>query len=308
MSHYPVYPAGLSQGEFIRVRFTLEMLSGCQFDAGTLLGLRRPLQMAGSSVLGPRAALLFDPSPDPDPVARRRHQKPAPGFVLHAATGGEKDLCEGDRLQIELLLLGTAVQSLADLVRCLEQLGRNGLAHGDGYFEIAAVELSRAAGGWQRPAPPAQAAGMVPELTRLDHWLDERWPACASLALEFVSPLRLVADGRVLRRPRFDQLFPFLLRRVTSMLYAWCGLEVVEDPAPLLEAARRCTSRWSTANWLDWRQTERQEAVGGLLGTLQVNGEELDGILWVLLLATLFGVGKGAAYGAGRYRLTAAAS
>jgi hypothetical protein len=243
-------------------------------------------------------------------VGAHRHedQKPAPGFVLHAAANGAKELLEGDRLQVELLLLGTAVQSLADLARCLGQLGRDGLVHGDGCFEVTALELSRAAGGWQRPAPLDQAGGLVPELTRLDHWLDAQWPACTPLVLDFSSPVRLVAAGRVLRRPRFDQLFPFLLRRVTAMLHAWCGLEVVADPAPLLEAARRSTSRWSAASWLDWREIDCQEAVGGLLGTLQVDGPELDAILWVLLLATLFGVGKGAAYGAGRCRLTAAAS
>lgn len=308
MSHYPVYPGELSQGEFARVRLTLELLSGCRLDAGTLLGLRRPLQSAAGAVLGPRAAMLFDPPPDPDPVARRRHQKPAPGFVLHAAANGAKELLEGDRLQFELLLLGTAVQSLAELARCLGQLGRDGLAHGDGCFEVAAIELSRAAGGWQRPVPPAQAGGLVPELTRLDHWLDRHWPARTPLALEFSSPVRLVADGRVLRRPRFDQLFPFLLRRVTSMLHTWCGLELLADPVPLLDAARRCTFSWSATSWLDWRETDRREPVGGLLGTLQIAGPELDDILWVLLLATLFGAGKGAAYGAGRCRLTAVAS
>jgi hypothetical protein len=306
VSHYPVYPAGLGQGEFARVRFTLEMLSACRLDAGTLLGLRRPLQLAAGAVLGPRGALLFDPPPDTDPLARRRHQKPTPGFVLHAAAGGAQELLEGDRLHFELLLLGTAVQSFTDLASCLAQVGRHGLVHGDGCFEIAAVELSNVAGGWQRPGPLARVGSLVPELTRLDHWLDDHWPARAPLALDFISPLRLVADGRVLRRPRFDQLFPFLLRRVTSMLHAWCGLELGEDPAPLLQAARTCTSRWDAAGWLDWRETGRQEPLGGLLGTLHVDGQELDRILWVVLLATLFGVGKGAAYGAGRCRLLAA--
>ena len=124
--------------------------------------------------------------------------------------------------------------------------------------------------------------------------------------LEFVTPLRLVTAGRVLRRPRFDQLFPFLLRRVTSMLHAYCAIEAVDDPAPLLQAARSCRSGWSRIDWLDWRETDRQEGVGGLLGTLWLDGPELDTILWVLLLATLFGAGKGAAYGAGHCRLQVA--
>jgi hypothetical protein len=34
-----------------------------------------------------------------------------------------------------------------------------------------------------------------------------------------------------------------------------------------------------------------------------LDGPGIDGLLWVVLLATLFGVGRGAAYGAGQCRL-----
>jgi len=307
MSYYPVYPACLNQGEFTVVRFALDMLTGCRLEPGTLLSLRPALRQAAAEVLGERAHELFDTPLSNDQWSLRRHQKPAPGFVLHVTRHALGEMMEGDRLELEVLLLGSAAQSIGALVAIIRQLGTQGLIHGEGCFEIAEICSLSSAGDWQRFGSAAlQGAGVTPELIRLDHWLEDNWPLRVPVLLEFDTPLRLVTAGRVLRRPRFEQLFPFVLRRVTSMLHAYCILEAVDDPAPLLQAARSCRAAWHTIDWLDWRETERQERVGGLLGSLRIDGPELDAILWVLLLATLFGVGKGAAYGAGHCRLQVA--
>ena len=304
MSCYPVYPACLTQGEFTVVRFALDLLTGCCLEPGSLLGLRQPLREAAAAVLGERALDLFDAPLSTDPWALRRHQKPAPGFVLHVTRHDAVEMLEGDRLELEILLLGTTAQFIGDFVAMIRQLGTQGLARGEGLFEIAEIRTLGSGGDWQRLDPTATwNTVMTPQLIRLDHWLDDHWLSRAPVRLEFVTPLRLITAGKVLRRPRFDQLFPFLLRRVTSMLQTYCALEAVDDPGPLLQAAQSCRSAWNSNGWLDWRETDRREAVGGLLGTLQVDGTELDTILWVLLLATLFGAGKGAAYGAGHCRL-----
>jgi hypothetical protein len=307
MNHYPIYPACLNQGEFTVTRFVLDMVTGCRLEPGTLLSLCRLLRLAAAEVLGEGADALFDTPLSNDQWSLRRHQKPAPGFVLHVSHHELGPLLEGDRLQFEFLLLGSAAQSIGDLVAIIRQLGIQGLAHGEGCFEIAEISILSSAGAWQRLGSAAlRGSGVTPQLIRLDHWLDDCWPPRVPVLLEFDTPLRLVTAGRVLRRPRFGQLFPFLLRRVTSMLHTYCLLEAVDDPAPLLQAARGCRSSWNSIGWLDWRETDRQERVGGLLGTLRIDGPELDAILWVLLLATLFGVGKGAAYGAGHCRLQVA--
>jgi hypothetical protein len=300
MGHYPVYPSGFDRAEFSRVRFTLEMVSGCPLAPGSLLDLRRPLMQAAGKALGPHAVSLFDLPPSPDRQAMRRYQKPAPGFVVHATAKNGTELLEGDRVEFELLLLGTTIPFLDDFAVILRQFGDSGLARGEGRFEISTVSFCGCEGAWQtvRPDRPFE-----PLLIRLDHWLDAVWPERTPVALEFLAPLRLLSGNRVLRQPRFDQLFPFLLRRATSLLHAHCGLEVVDEPAPLLQAARSSHGAWRNLRWCDWRETGRQEVVGGLLGSLEVDGPDLESILWVLLLATLFGAGKGAAYGAGRCRL-----
>ncbi len=247
---------------------------------------------------------MFDAAPSTDLQAVRRHQKPAPGFVLHPGAPLHRDLLEGDRLELDCLFLGVAVIAIGDFLEILRHVVRSGLGPGTGRYELVAVQALGTSGEW-RPLGTASQARQepVPDLIRLDHWLDGHWPDRLPVTLEVVSPLRLLAEGRVLRAPRFDQLFPFLLRRVTSMLHTYCDLDLVEEPALLIDAARRIRASWIDRRWCDWRDAGAHGMIGGVVGSLQLAGPALDEVLWILSLAPLFGIGKGAAYGAGSCRL-----
>lgn len=302
---YPDYPDALSKGEFALMRFSLELLDGGAVELQHLLGMRRRLRRCSVEVLGVAALTMFEPPLSCDPVAVRRHQKPAPGFVLVPDTDFLGERLVGDQVNLDVVFLGDAVQAIADFSLALQRLGACGLADGDLTFEVAAVLTMGPDGDW-RPLPGDSLPGVAnfaPDLLRLDQWLDRTWPQHAPLALEFLTPTRLATDGRFLRHPRFDQIFPFMLRRVTALLHAHCALEPVDDPSPLLGAARRVVAVWETIAWVDWRDAGDGKCLGGVTGTLRLDGPGLGPVLWVILLATLFGIGKGAAYGAGRCRL-----
>lgn len=307
MNGYPHYPDGLSQGEFAVVRYRLELAEAGRIALADLLGLRQALRRSALAAIGPRAAALFDPPLSADPVALRRFQKPAPGFVLLPDPNVGGELREWDRIDLDLLFLGSAIAAIDELGVTLQRLGEDGLPGGGPRFEVAAASSLGPDGVWQllwqAAPPPVQTA---PALLRIDQWLDGHWPERTPLLLEFMTPVRLVTAGRALRQPRFDQLFPFLLRRVTAMLHTHCSLEPVTEPAALLQAARQVVAGWDAIRWHDWRAMPGHEPVGGLTGRLQLEGPGLEELIWILLLATLFGVGKGAAYGAGRCRLLAA--
>jgi hypothetical protein len=301
---YPVYPDCLCHGEFALLKFILEAQSACHLELDNLLGLRQSLRQSGCELFGARGAALFDAPLSTDPHSVRRHQKPAPGFVLHPDPAACGELLEGDQLELDCLFLGMAVALIGDFVQIVQHLGRRGLAGGNGSFELVAVKSLGADGCWHRLWSAVKPAdSLAPDLVRLDHWLDRHWPSRLPVVLEIITPMRLLANGHLLRFPRFDQIFPFLLRRVTSMLQTYCELEVIEEPARLVSVARQTRASWSDRRWADWRETGSHGVIGGLLGALQIDTPELDELLWVLRLATLFGVGKGATYGAGRCRL-----
>jgi len=309
VSSYPDYPVCLSQGDFAIIRFSLELQgSGC-LALDHLLGIGPVLRRAARDLLGARAAALFEPPLSTDPTALRRFQKPAPGFVLMPDPDRVGELMAGDRYSLDLLLLGGAVQSLGDFLLVLQRLGERGLNGETLRFAVSEAEVLGLDGHWRRFWRASQRkAELAPELMRLDAWLERAWPQQPAVTIDFTTPLRLVTQGKVLRCPRFSQLFPFMLRRVTAMLHTHCGLEPVEDPASVLAAAGDVEADWQALRWVDWRETGDRAVLGGVTGTLALAGAGLDRTLWVVLLATLFGVGKGATYGAGRCRLTTAVS
>lgn len=286
------------------VRFGFDLLSPCTLNVGNLLGLR-PLLHATAGVLPqPRRSALFEPPLSSDPEARRRHQKPAPAFVLRPVSLLAGEHHEGDRLEFEVLFLGTGTLAIDDFLAVLQTLGERGLVQGEGRFEVVLAQGLGANGKWRRFWHSARPeADLAPELIRLDQWLDQSWPDFPPVILELGTPARLVSGGRVLRRPQFRQLFPFLLRRTTSMLHAHCGFEPVEEPGLLREAAAQIKAEWLESRWIDWRsgrECDDPDNLGGCVGRLRLSGPGLEDVLWVILLATLFGIGRGAAYGAGQ--------
>lgn len=307
MSLYPDYPPCLVHGDFAIVRFGLILQADACLTFDTLLGLRGMLSLAARDALGEQGACLFDPQLSGDQVATRRFQKPAPGFVLMPGRDllGEQEA--GDMVRLELLFLGTAVQSIGDFILLLQRLGSPGPGLADLRFQLAEVETLGPDGRWRRLWQSSRRnSELLPVLLRIDQWLEQQWPVQLPVDLAFFTPLRLVAGGRILRRPRFGQIFPFMLRRVTSMLHYYCSLEAVDDPAPLLDAAREIEGTWIDTEWIDWREIGEDKHLGGLTGILRLKEPGLERLLWVTLLAAQWGIGKGAAYGAGRFRVGAA--
>jgi hypothetical protein len=92
------------------------------------------------------------------------------------------------------------------------------------------------------------------------------------------------------------------------MIAAHCHCEIVGDSDPLLRAARSLEEIDNALEWRDYKlleRADRDQEIGGVVGSLRLAGDALDSILWLLHLGSLFNVGKNSAYGAGHYRLAA---
>jgi hypothetical protein len=310
-------PETLAGVEFSRIHFLLEFQEPFRVNSAIILSLRRDLLRAARHALGvdrggrgaEAFAALFDPPLFSDPVLVRRHQRPGPGFVLHPSPGELRAYDCGDTLRLPVVLLGSAVQQLGDLAATLQKLGRMGLGRGEGLFDLVAIEAEDPSGDlrclWQEGSDLGQ---MAPPLIDIPWWLARRDFSGQEVSLEFLTPARLLSGGKPLFRPNFTQIFPFVLRRVTSMIAAHCHCEIVGDPDPLLRAARSLEEIDNTLEWRDYKlleRADRDQEIGGVVGSLRLAGEALDSILWVLHLGSLFNVGKNSAYGAGHYRLAA---
>lgn len=309
MSNLPVFPPG---SEFSLLYFELEFQEAYRVTLEALLRLRRDLRTAACLCLGgagdERFAALFEPPLPADPAALRRYQKPGPPFVILLEPDCQRDYETGDRLELSVVFWGRGIQLIADFAGVVQALGRTGLHRGEGRFELTAVSAQDPAGNRRSLWREGEEFGrLAPPVNEVGWWL-ERARDLDPLLLEFVTPARLLSAGRPLFRVSFRQLFPFILRRVTAMHYFHCGIELVDDPEPLLSAADRVEELENRLVWQDWRTLEGPEQaqeLGGVVGSVRLAGETLAEILWVVRLGTLMNLGKGASFGAGRYRLQA---
>ena len=293
----------LDQIEFCRLRLRLDFLGPCRLPEETLPRLRRDLHRAGRSVLDEVAfSGLFDPSLAADPVAQRRFQRPGPPFILAPAPELPGTFGAGDGLPLTVTLWGDGVRRLDDFLAVMAAVGQLGLGQGEGRFAIGTVAAEDPAGALQSWRGKDHTG--LP-ITSAAWWL-ARQPVADLWKLEMLSPARLISKGRPLFRPRFPQLFRFILRRLTSLSFAHCGLEIVTDAGELLAAADGVEVRVNHLAWKDWRSLDAESGpvdLGGVTGDLCFANPWDEDLLAVLQLGSLLNLGKGASFASGAYRL-----
>jgi len=306
------WPESLHHVDVVQAGFILDFWTACRVTPVDFLDIGRMLRIAAKQLLNSHDAAairrwqtLFQPGLSADPVARRKFQKPAPAFVMTIPIMQETLIAAGERLELEVLFIGTGIAFIQDFLHSLMQLGRLGLANGDGCFAVAAVYSRRpgqaSAPAWQQNEPLDALTCSVQSLA----WMLQNQRVTNHLKITFATPTRLMVDGKPLRRPSFPQVFPFMLRRVTSMLYAHCGIEVIDDPTRLLQGASELELYDKHLSWQDWRVISAQQGVmvGGFVGDMHLTGRVLEELYWVLAVAALLGIGKGATYGAGHFTI-----
>lgn len=296
-----------SQVEFSLIHFHLEFQEPYRLTLEALLRLRRNLQSAARQILGEEGYVALFESPLPaDPFALRRIQRPGPPFAIIPDTKQEGDYDTGERFLLRATFWGKGIRFLSDFAKVLQGLGKLGLHRGEGLFELVAIDSEDSTGNhypiWQEGK---SLFDLSPTINDLRWWL-QGFSESASVVLEFLTPARLMSKGRPLFRTDFRGLFPFILRRVGSMLYAHCGSEAIRDPGALLASAALTHELENRLRWQDWRTLvgpEQTQELGGVVGSIRLGGEGLPEVLPILRIGTLLNVGKGAAFGTGSFSL-----
>lgn len=296
--------------EFVLVHFRLEFLHLFQLRLPEFMLLRRELLNAAYQALGDRHSKrlkdLFDPPLANDPVALRRFQKPSPPFAILVEPEAMRDYDAGDCLDLTVTFWGRGGQMIGDFARVLQALGNTGFHRGQGMFELSAIEAEDSSehriGLW---AEHDNLQMLAPPFVEVGWWLNRK-DTPTTVRLTFLTPARLISQGRPVFHLDFKRLFPFVLRRVTSMHYAHCDNEVIADPEHLIAAASMVRELENSLRWQDWRTLSGQgkaQDLGGVVGSVRLGGDALLEVLDILRIGSLMNVGKGAAFGAGCFRL-----
>ena len=295
----------LRRADYISLHYKIRFDEDFILPAYALLRLRRELSRVLKHNLDgdwSRSDLknLLQPVLPTDPVLLRRIQQPAPGFILRVDSLQPQKYVAGDLLVLNVCFFCQGMLLVEPFTRLLEALGPVGLCRKTGRFHLESIAESSDQ-SVDRELWSGGVFSIAPTISDLCQHLEPF--SRSSVKFEFMTPARLLKKSRPLFRSGFDEIFPFVLRRVTGMLAAWADLEEVFDVDQLLKCAAALVESDNRLHWQDWRPLQSHEEAGGLSGSVTLVGSELAELWPLLAIGGLFGIGKGAAFGAGRYRL-----
>lgn len=313
MGRYSIF----KRAEFVTLHIKLRFSEYIVVDLPTLLRLRRALRstaqycfLSAHGAQGTRFNRLFSPELAADPVAQRQFQKSGPAFVFDININQLGVYQKGDQIKFDMNIWGGDLDVVSDFVRVVQALGQVGLRSDAGRFEMFEVCAKDSSSQLQRVWSCGESLNQIIAPVRDGQWwLNSRVVDQDRLQLQFTTPARLIVKNRPMFNPSFKLLFPFILRRVTSMLYTHCGLDLSVDSYGLLSAVDTIEEHHTTLNWNDWRQLQhdgRNQPLGGVEGEVELRGTGLIDLCPYLYLGSLMNVGKNASFGAGNYRVSPA--
>jgi len=261
---------------------------------------------------------LLDRCPYPplvEPQHRPRDGQTRPAALLAAPLAPiPRAIGLGGLLRLDLALVGRAGEGLPLLLSALSRMARTGIGLARVPYAMVRVDALDAAG---RPVGAVQVGdelnGQAPRPLSLATWTT-RGAASGfhtTVRVGLTSSLCLKREGAITASaPTFVDMIRALSRRADALARAYCGEDsAFPDPRPWLEAAE--TVRVTDAR-VTWERRQRRSAstgqtmpLDGMTGWIDyaADGETLAPFLPLLFLGEALGVGRGCAFGNGRYRL-----
>jgi hypothetical protein len=249
---------------------------------------------------------LFETPPTP---GQGNYSAPPHPFVLDLDPRAPREYAPGAPLTVNVHLIGKAIAQAPYFVHAFAQAGQLGLGRARARFALHGVSHERqlGQGDWVTVFQAREGSYATPERAAL-----MPPPAPSSIRLRFVMPTRIKRDGHFLGTGALTatDLVQALYRRLRSLARQYG--EAPEDAESFdLHAARLWAAdlQWQPQDlrWHEWtRYSSRQDSLmqfGGLVGSVHLEGPGLAPLWPALWLGQWVHLGKGTAFGLGRYHL-----
>jgi len=253
-------------------------------------------------------AYVFDTPAPGDGSSLTRGAYVAHPFVLEPPDTRERDVAPGEALEVGMVLIGRAIPLAPYFLAACREMGRQGVGRGRGRFRLERAVADDPHSPTGRTVYDGERDLLAPAVPPWsgDQIVERGAPRVERLTVEFVTPTRLRQDADLVVRPEFGTLATALLRRVSVLAEVHCGARVALDAREILKEAAGVAVVESDLHWHDWeRYSARQGtrmALGGFVGQLTLGGP-LEPWLPLLRVGEILHVGKGTAFGLGKYRI-----
>jgi len=204
-----------------------------------------------------------------------------------------------------LILFGSAINNFQYVVRALQIAGQRGLTNLRIKLDLQDVQIETGNyddTGWKTvhtagkflTLPTIEKKGAPPNLP-------------SQVRIHLISPLRIRYQEQLVSATDFvfRAFAASLLRRISLLTYFFTDKPLEIDFAATLKIAESIPIVDNQLRWHDWaRRSSRQDSkllMGGLVGSLILNHDELESFFPYLWLGQWTHVGKGCTMGLGRY-------
>ncbi|MDS4029351.1 MAG: CRISPR system precrRNA processing endoribonuclease RAMP protein Cas6 [Candidatus Contendobacter sp.] len=247
---------------------------------------------------------LFETPPDPAAGKLRKYPTAPHPYLLRPGLGGAH--AAGAMVHVDVVLFGHGNRHLPYVLHAFDQAGRRGIGRSDGRLELSQVAQQTTDGDWHSIHRPGEALRPQPPT------IPEPPPCPTRLTLVLETPLRIRQAEKLVGPEafQFSALFANLLRRISLLTTFHTDTPLEADFAALSRAGGLVRHRAARLRWHEWvRYSSRQDALlqmGGLVGTVDLDGAGLEPFWPYLWLGQWTHAGKGAVMGLGQYRLVMA--
>ena len=305
----PIHFGGLRAGSNLRGALVNVMRRAACPEAPLLVGEAEEVRSAHLAV----CPVCWLVAANDHPGQERR------GYVITPPLAIGESLEPGAAFDFHLTLFGEALRYLPYFVLAVPEAGRTGLGAGRGRFALKSIHAEHPLyedwivlkQGENVVHPPADSITHADIQQAAEALAIRLGTSPARLRLDFLTPLRIILDERLLKSPDFGAIFNHILRRADELAVQYCG--GVERPLAerqrLWELAKRVSMVESQTRWAEVssgsNRTGQPTWISGLVGSacysapLEVWRELLTWLLW----GEIVQVGKDTTKGNGVYRL-----
>lgn len=243
---------------------------------------------------------IFDtPLPEGSQVLRKTLYIPHP-FIIEPPLDNRTDFEPGEGTSFGLVLIGRIIEFLPFFIMAFDNLGRMGLGRERRKFSLMAVESGDSI------IYEGESGTIIgePSVLRLSDFNNGKDKFLERVELDFLTPVRMIYDEKLMDKPEFHILIRNLLRRLSNLAYFQCGLKLDVDPKEVILSAKDVFIEKDDTYWYDWRRySSRQKAemiLGGIMGRVSYTGP-LEQFIPLLLAGEYIHVGKNTSFGLGKY-------
>jgi CRISPR/Cas system endoribonuclease Cas6 (RAMP superfamily) len=258
---------------------------------------------------------IFEPSPPPDAEALSKNQDIPRPFVFRAPQTQQTRFEPSEPFEFELVLIGSALDSLPYFVLSFRELVAEGLGLNRAKCDLQRVEQidpwsdgTRAGNGKALVVYTSEdQLFRTTEAWNTAEWIETRMrkgdrDSVRHLGIRFVTPTLLKSDGEIVRRPEFHHVFKRLRDRINA-LSTFFGEGPIE--ADFRDLGKRAESIRTVSVQTEWierfrtsSKTKQRHELSGFVGEVTYEGNLNEFLPW-LTLGELVHVGKHTAWGNG---------